>query len=295
MPKMNDILDSLVCGVLLIIVVFFVGYVTYYFGCFVYGTCCAVHETIFVPIGRFFRWIFPKKFFCHKCGVELSPYGLNKVKNPICYQCSQGDRLKRERERERIEKEKQARFEQEQKNKGYIKFTPKSRHYGITWAKNLEQLLGWMKKDNEWYIAERFPQCKCQKCNHQWQSKKKKIMPPKCPQCNQKEWWIFPEVTELENQLRQKKGQRRENNEQKRKEEKRKTHNNPDHTPMTQKEAREWLNVKENATKEEIKKAYKEIMKDYHPDKLNKTPPKMKQEIEKTIIKTNEAKETLLK
>lgn len=50
----------------------------------------------------------------------------------------------------------------------------------------------------------------------------------------------------------------------------------------------ELLGVKKDATKEEIKKAYREMVKRYHPD-VNKSD-----EASKIIISLNEAKETLL-
>lgn len=50
----------------------------------------------------------------------------------------------------------------------------------------------------------------------------------------------------------------------------------------------ELLGVKKNATKEEIKKAYRDMVKRYHPD-VNKSD-----EASKIIISLNEAKETLL-
>ena len=50
----------------------------------------------------------------------------------------------------------------------------------------------------------------------------------------------------------------------------------------------ELLGVKKDATKEEIKKAYRDMVKRYHPD-VNKSD-----EASKIIISLNEAKETLL-
>lgn len=50
----------------------------------------------------------------------------------------------------------------------------------------------------------------------------------------------------------------------------------------------ELLGIKKDATKEEIKKAYRDMVKKYHPD-VNKS-----EEANKIIISLNEAKETLL-
>ena len=50
----------------------------------------------------------------------------------------------------------------------------------------------------------------------------------------------------------------------------------------------ELLGIKKDATKEEIKKAYRDMVKRYHPD-VNKSD-----EASKIIISLNEAKETLL-
>ena len=50
----------------------------------------------------------------------------------------------------------------------------------------------------------------------------------------------------------------------------------------------ELLGIKKDATKEEIKKAYRDMVKKYHPD-VNKSD-----EASKIIISLNEAKETLL-
>lgn len=64
--------------------------------------------------------------------------------------------------------------------------------------------------------------------------------------------------------------------------------------PLIEAECREILNVKVGASKEEIKKAYKELAKLYHPDKFVNSPPDMKEKADKAFKKINEAYQFLM-
>jgi hypothetical protein len=64
--------------------------------------------------------------------------------------------------------------------------------------------------------------------------------------------------------------------------------------PLTEAECREILNVKVGASKEEIKKAYKELAKLYHPDKFVNSPLEMKEKADKAFKKINEAYQFLM-
>jgi hypothetical protein len=63
--------------------------------------------------------------------------------------------------------------------------------------------------------------------------------------------------------------------------------------PLTEEECREVLNVSAEATKEEIRKAYKQLAILYHPDKYVNSPPKMKEQADKAFKKINEAYQIL--
>ena len=57
----------------------------------------------------------------------------------------------------------------------------------------------------------------------------------------------------------------------------------------------EVLNVSEDATSLEIKKAYRKKVRLYHPDKVaSKNDPDLKKQAEKEMVKINIAKEVLL-
>jgi hypothetical protein len=64
--------------------------------------------------------------------------------------------------------------------------------------------------------------------------------------------------------------------------------------PLTEAECREILNVNAKASKEEIKKAYKELAKLYHPDKFVNSPPEMKEKADKAFKRINEAYQFLM-
>jgi len=65
--------------------------------------------------------------------------------------------------------------------------------------------------------------------------------------------------------------------------------------PLTDKECREILNVGPEASKEEIKRAYRELAKLYHPDKFATSAPEIKEKADNAFKRINKAYQILMR
>ena len=113
--------------------------------------------------------------------------------------------------------------------------------------------------------------------------------------------WIYDKVREKLNSSQNSKQENREDNSNNKKQEKEEQRKKDDYRQNNQRNRRngsnktpyEVLGIAHNATFEEIKKAYRELSHQYHPDKVNHLGEEFRELANKKFLEINQAYETL--